>query len=67
MSRVPIRLRQPATGQGPLIVRTVRMDVAPGEPEALRAEQELIPGEEITAYVYPGSVLVIMEAPPNAR
>jgi len=65
MSRIPIRLRHPATSDVTLIVKTIRMDVPPGEPHSLQAEQHLLPGQEITAWVYTGGGVLITEAPSN--
>jgi hypothetical protein len=69
MSRTPVRIKHVATANTPLVVRTVRLDVAQnGEPESLRAEQHVAPGEEIVAHVYEGGALVIVQqAPAHAR
>lgn len=64
MSRIPIRIRHVATSSETLVVKTIRTDVAPGEPESLRAEQHVKPGEEITAFIYEGgAVLIAPEVP----
>ena len=59
MNRIPVRIRQPATGAETLVVHTIRMDVPATEPASLCAEQTLKPGDEITAWVYEGGGVLI--------
>ena len=44
-----------------LVVRTIRQDVAPGEPAALMGQLTMYPGEETLLQLPPGAAIVIAE------
>jgi len=46
-----------------LVVTTVRQDAPHAEPQSLGSTQEIEPGEAIILTFYPGSALLICEAP----
>ncbi len=59
---VYVRITNPSSDPNArLDVRTIRQDVAPGEPASLMGSLIVYPGEEVLLQVPPGAAIVVAE------